>query len=39
MKNQKDKKKNRKESPIPMIILLVTIALGTVGLIYSFISG
>jgi len=39
MENKKEIKKSEDESPIPMVILLITIGLGAIGLVYLLLSG
>jgi len=40
MENKKEiKKKSEDESPIPMVILLITIGLGAIGLVYLVMLG
>ena len=40
MENKKEiKKKSEVESPIPMVILLITIGLGVIGLVYFVMLG
>jgi hypothetical protein len=40
MDNKKEnKRKSEEESPIPMVILLAIIGLGTIGLVYLVVSG